>query len=141
MTDQPITEQTSADLPNDEVALKREIYETRREIIERIDELDTQIRRQVNPDRIAAQYPAKLSAGAAALGFLVALKAPKKLFLVAAVGAGIVLYQKYQNDPELRFQLEMKRRELEAKARELEQKARDLKRGAQTAVAELRNDY
>lgn len=104
---------------NEELALKEEIYETRRELIERIDELDYRLRRELDPNRIAAQHPRELSAAAAVLGLLVGLKAPRGLLIGGALIAGGVLVQRLMNEPEyagLRNYVEEKREYIERKA-------------------------
>lgn len=110
------------DARSEELALKEEIYETRRELIERIDELDFRVRRGLSPDRIAAQHPRELSAAAAVVGLLVGLKAPRGLLITGALVAGGVLVQRFRNEPEyarLRDYVEAKMDYVERKANSL----------------------
>ena len=79
-----------SDIDSQQQALKEDIHRTRRELVERIDELDGRLRRQLDTDRIAARHVATLSGAAAAAGLLVGLKAPKGILLAAGV-AGAVL--------------------------------------------------
>jgi len=71
--------------------IEREINRARDGIGDRIDELDTKLRRQLDFATMASEHAPQLMAGGAVVGFLVGFGFPKALKRVIQIGVPIAL--------------------------------------------------
>jgi hypothetical protein len=81
-----------SDTADQKVLIEHAIEKARNGVSERIDEIDSRLRTQLDVKRLASEYAPQLVVGGAVVGFLAAFGLPKGLRRVIQIGVPLAFF-------------------------------------------------